>query len=228
MIDKPFDEFGKDKSRKDILNVYCKTCCKEIRATKKDYTREYNAEYRHKNSDKLREQGKIWREHNKDVIKKKKGEYYIKHKNEIALYNKEYYQNNRDRCLEKNYAYRQTNKESCLKISRNWKKNNPEKVREYNRRRRAKKVAVDENYTKEDKEFTLNIFNHRCFNCGDNKNLQIDHHYALSKGNALTRNNAVLLCRKCNQSKGNKTPEDFYTQDKLDILNVLLNKKLLK
>ncbi|MFA5024287.1 MAG: HNH endonuclease [Patescibacteria group bacterium] len=71
-------------------------------------------------------------------------------------------------------------------------------------------MGINECYTNNDKQTTLKIFNYRCANCQTKKNLGIDHHHPLSKGNPLTLQNAVPLCAKCNSSKNNKNPEDFY------------------
>lgn len=59
-----------------------------------------------------------------------------------------------------------------------------------------------------------NKFNNKCFKCGSNKNLHIDHHVPKSKGGADDIKNYVLLCAKCNglSGKGVKTPEEFYTE----------------
>jgi len=76
-------------------------------------------------------------------------------------------------------------------------------------------MAVRENYTAEDEAITLKAFNNRCFNCGSNKNLTIDHHRPISKGNPLTLINAVVLCQSCNSSKSDKDPKEFYTRRQL-------------
>lgn len=79
------------------------------------------------------------------------------------------------------------------------------------RKRRALQACVSEIYTRTDELFTRALFNNKCANCGSNTQLCIDHHRALSKGYALTRTNAVLLCKNCNSKKGAKMPADFYT-----------------
>jgi len=72
--------------------------------------------------------------------------------------------------------------------------------------------------------FIYNQFNNKCFRCGSDIKLNIDHHYPLSKGNPLTRNNAVLLCRKCNNLKYNKDPEEFYSFLQILELTIIYNK----
>ncbi len=43
-----------------------------------------------------------------------------------------------------------------------------------------------------------------CAKCGSTHNLEFDHIYPHSKGGGNTKDNIQLLCRKCNQKKGNK------------------------
>ena len=73
-------------------------------------------------------------------------------------------------------------------------------------------------YTKQDEQYTYELFDGVCYNCGAKEDLCIDHNYPLSRGYALTRKNAVLLCRSCNSSKLDKLPKYFYTNEKLQIL----------
>lgn len=92
------------------------------------------------------------------------------------------------------------------------------------RKHRAAKLLVNENYTFIHKKITLKSFNNKCANCGKRKKLTIDHHRPLSKGNPLTLSNAVPLCCNCNSSKGNRRPEKFYGIKKCK----MLDKKLIK
>jgi len=90
------------------------------------------------------------------------------------------------------------------------------------RRRRAKKLELNEVYTEEDQAFTFNLFKGKCAVCGSTERLEIDHWRALSKGNPLTRKNAVLLCKPCNCSKGNKEPEKHFATNIVDRINITL------
>jgi len=105
-----------------------------------------------------------------------------------------------------------------LEQSKMWRSKNADKIKQNNRKRRAMKQQVREIFTVEDEAFISDVFNHECFNCGTNTNLGIDHVRPLSKGNALTRKNACVLCNPCNASKGNREPEDFYDALKLSEL----------
>ena len=91
------------------------------------------------------------------------------------------------------------------------------------RRRRDRKNKLDIHYSINDEKITRQIFNNRCFKCQSYDYLQIDHHYPLSRGYALSCHNAVLLCKFCNSSKGNKNPENFYSSQELCVLELVLN-----
>lgn len=51
--------------------------------------------------------------------------------------------------------------------------------------------------------------NHRCVYCGSTRKLTIDHVLPRSRGGKNTYLNCVTACVKCNQSKGDKTPEEW-------------------
>jgi hypothetical protein len=68
-------------------------------------------------------------------------------------------------------------------------------------------------------------FGNRCFKCGANEKpkqeigkppvLCLDHHIPMALVGHLVPGNIVALCRKCNNAKLDKAPEEFYTQDEL-------------
>ena len=139
----------------------------------------------------------------KECDRKKVRAYYKKHAKEMNRYSRQWYKDNIDRV-------------------RKWKKDNKESQDEYKRisrrKRRALKLKIEENYTKEDERYTRSLFNNCCANCGSTDNLTIDHHYPLSEGNALTRSNAVVLCGCCNSRKHTKQPQDFYSPEVLQFI----------
>ncbi len=49
---------------------------------------------------------------------------------------------------------------------------------------------------------------HTCQYCGSTHNLTLDHVVPLSKGGSHTWDNVVTACERCNQRKGNRTPEE--------------------
>lgn len=93
---------------------------------------------------------------------------------------------------------------------------------QYVRRRRELKRHIDMNYSAIDERMTRILFGNLCFKCESKNDLQIDHHYPLSKGFGLSLDNAVLLCGYCNNSKNDSLPEKFYSQEQFERLNYLL------
>jgi len=144
--------------------------------------------------------------------------WYEENSEKAAANSKAYYQENiealKDQMKAYSKVYRAKNKEEIAA----WSKENPEKCRQYSRKRRAMKELVNENYKKEDEAYTLRLFDHACFNCGCTENLAIDHYRPLSKGNPLTRTNAIILCKSCNSSKGSKDPEQFFSEEQTTII----------
>ena len=116
---------------------------------------------------------------------------------------------------------------SCEKlIGQEYCKNNPESTHKRSRTRRARIKKINEIYTCADEKYTKLLFNNTCVNCGSTERLCIDHHYPLAKGYALSKTNATLLCRSCNASKGAKLPTEFYSPDKLQLINTKLRQSL--
>ena len=208
--EKPISEFslslGKPRS-------YCKACARIMKAA-------WNA----KNKDKVSEYNKQYHIDNREQRNKRQREYAKK--NNIKSdkeYLKQYYQENKTEIRQKQAAYRRENIQKIREQQREYQKSNPNKFKASRHRRRAKKLELDESFTSNDIKLTFELFNNSCYNCGSTENLQIDHHYPLKMNTPLFHGNAVILCSKCNQSKGAKKPEDFYDQHKYDALTVYLS-----
>ena len=139
---------------------------------------------------------KTGQEKNKITVKK----YYLEHKQKIREYHRQYMQ-----------------EPSRILSERS-------RQREKRRQRSALKRQLKESYTIQDEAYTISLFNHCCANCGSTDRLQIDHHNPLSKGNVLSKNNAVVLCISCNSGKRDKLPEEFYTPEKLQWITEKLSK----
>jgi len=93
--------------------------------------------------------------------------------------------------------------------------------RKFVRTRRARKLKVNERYTTLDEKYTKLLFNNECAICKSTEKLCIDHWYPLDKGYALSRTNAVLLCRKCNRNKSNYFPNECLP---IETVNLIENK----
>lgn len=193
----------------------CKSCASKTSIVWREKNKEkrslYNKEWYRRNlkenREKKRESSRVWKKNNPDKVKK---------------YNKKYYAKN-DR-TEYTDQWRKNNPDKIKANMRRWTKNNPEKARENARKRRDKKKSIGELFTVKMENITKEAFNNRCFNCSAIEKLCADHHRPLSKENALSLSNAVLLCKSCNSSKKNKDPEEFYGEERCKQLDEKLKK----
>ena len=194
-------------------------------------------EYRLKNKTKIANKKRQDYVANREERKKKRRNKYWEDVEKSRAYDREYYKNNREDRLETakrtkdpikvneaSARWRNNHKEQMNLIRKKWADENPEKVSEIRRRRRAKEAEVEENYTPKMEQITRKAFRNKCYNCGSDDDLCIDHHRPLTKGHALTISNAVVLCRVCNGSKSDRNPEDFYGLKKCEALDKKLNK----
>ena len=106
--EKPFSEFGRDRSTKDGYCYCCKVCKKENR----DRIRE-------------RERKRKYRQENKDLIREYSRKYYQENKEKLLEYCRKYRQENKDLIRERDRKYRQENKDRIRECSRKYHKNLP-------------------------------------------------------------------------------------------------------
>ena len=158
----------------------------------------------------------------RDCNKASNKAWYKENKEEKLANGKKYRDSHKEETAARMRVYCEANKERRAAYGKAWAKANPDKKREAVRKRRAMKELVNENYTKEDEAYTMDLFDNMCYNCDSTDNLHIDHHKPLSRGNPLTRDNAVVLCGSCNSSKGTKSPSEFYSLGDLNLLSAIL------
>ena len=68
----------------------------------------------------------------------------------------------------------------------------------------------------------LALFDSKCFLCGATENLHIDHHVPFKRGGHLVSGNLSVLCRRCNSTKGDLSPDLFYVPEELERIKPLL------
>ena len=84
-------------------------------------------------------------------------------------------------------------------------------MREYVKKRKAlKKGANIADFTNEQWEALKDKYRYCCFYCGNKPDrLEQDHVIPLSRGGDHTKSNIVPACPFCNNSKNNKTLEEY-------------------
>jgi 5-methylcytosine-specific restriction endonuclease McrA len=233
-IEKPFDSFHKNRTKKDLLAFMCKLC--KV-ANDKSYASE--------NKERLSIQGKIYRAENAERISlqrknayaedpKKHNErtlaHYHANKEKINASTKIYREKNADAIRQRtreNYAansevYRERQKANRLRDpekhrekSRLYKLANPDVVAAGNRKRKAMKKGATGTHTACD---VMSIFDGQrglCANCKKKlfrsgaKKFHVDHVMPLAKGGSNDKYNLQLLCPSCNLSKHSKDPIDW-------------------
>jgi len=88
----------------------------------------------------------------------------------------------------------------------------PDDVTQYVTSRIRRKAYKKNNHnilTRRGWELVKEYFNNRCAYCGrDNVQLEREHIIPVSKGGELVVENIVPACRRCNNKKGDRTPEE--------------------
>ena len=141
-IEKPFEEFYKNKARYDGYCGYCKECDNEK-------GKKYHSLNRHKR--------KEYRERNKERINFKKREYYLKNKEYINKIDKEYRQKNNTKIKEYQKEYRDANKEKRKIEGKKYWIDNKEKINEQRKEYRVNNKEKIQKYHREYYKIKLKI-----------------------------------------------------------------------
>jgi 5-methylcytosine-specific restriction endonuclease McrA len=221
----PLDAFGKKtgrNARKDGTRSRCKSCeslasklyAANNRATINSAKREWAAKnpdkkaamdkrYREKYSEKIAAKHKDWQEKNKSHIREYRRNLPQEKKEAKKLSDRLYGKSNRDKNITATRKYRAAHPDRVKQISKRYRDTHPEVMALKSMKRRALKQQNGIFFirTKE----LINIYNSKCFYCGDTSNIEADHIIAISRGGQHSVGNLVAACRNCNSSKGAKT-----------------------
>lgn len=207
-IEKPLDDFHKNKSQKDGLQSYCKTCMKIDR--------------------------KAYIESNPDKIREYKKKYILENQEKVKQYSISRYANNLEREKSRSLAYKLANPEK-VKYSQQkyyiansekrkaytaeWRLKNPGAGTVFSRNRRAAERKATGKHGREDIRLIFSQQRGLCANCsaslvrsGRGK-YHVDHIVPLAKGGSNDRYNLQCLCPDCNMRKRDKDPFDWANQN---------------
>lgn len=188
---KELGEYQKHKAGLGGMSSTCK-CCRRG--------------YYNENKDKFAERYEL----NRYSIRQQQRIYYESNKERFQKYAKEYYVENKEHNREYNENYRKLNKEYYTVYKRNWRRNNPEKDVLISQRRRARKISLIDDLTKDELEFTLDYFG-GCALTGDTEGLHLDHVVAISTGNGgTTLGNMIPLRADLNISKSDNNIFEWF------------------
>ena len=129
---------------------------------------------------------------------------YHKDKPDYLEYAKQQYKKNIDY-----YKQRyQNNKKEMLAYHKRWYRNNTQRVRELERKYRARKREAEGNFLESEFQYLLYQYDYKCAMCGRDLSPKIthrDHIVPLSRGGSNDITNIQPLCETCNLSKHTKT-----------------------
>lgn len=90
-----------------------------------------------------------------------------------------------------------------------WNDNHRDKLRLKVSKRRARLADVDDGFTIEDWNKTLETFGNKCVYCESRDTPTIDHWIPLARGGRHHIGNIVPACKSCNYKKKDKLPQNF-------------------
>ena len=152
--EKPLDDFNKSKTGINGKQSWCKSCKHENHIVNREHRLSI-----------MKDRYNALPEEDKNERRKVFKNYYYSNKERIIKQHKEYVKDNIDKVKEYHKEYRKKHIKHLNHMANlRWRK------------RRAFKRSVNESYTKEDEQYTLDLFNRSCVNCGSTENLCIDHH----------------------------------------------------
>ena len=209
---KPRVNFGRAKERWDGLKSQCRDCYRRYCEANKGAIAEQQRQYYQQNREAKLEHRRQYYEANREKALEQRRQHYEANREAVKEGVRQYYRANKESRLEQKRQYYEANREKVLEQKRQYSQTPEGRAadRKSKRKRRALKRAVQENFTAEDEAFVFERDGHKCVDCGITnqehlaqfgQRLHIDHVLPLSKGHALTRENAALRCRSCNSRK---------------------------
>jgi len=121
---RPISEYHKDISKKDGLNVWCRSCYSE-------YRRRYYLS--HKKD--IKSYSKDYHKHHASEIRKRQRKRYMENIDRERERNRKWYATNRDRVISHNREYRRKHRERLARYARKYVRRNRKHLNEYRRRK---------------------------------------------------------------------------------------------
>jgi hypothetical protein len=121
-IEKQFEQFYKDNSKKSGFSSRCIECISKLRIENKEKRKEIDRRHYLKNKENIRKRINKWNEENKEKRKEIDRRHYLKNKENIRKRNNKWNQENKEKISEKTKIYFQENKEYYNEIRRNRRK----------------------------------------------------------------------------------------------------------
>lgn len=184
----PLSAFGKNRSRKDGLHVYCRPCQNERSRLWVEANQKRRQEIVAKSNESRRELNRQWRLDNREALRAKKRQEYVQKKDEYLRRARESYRRNPE-------AY----KRRAVEHQRLHVDEKRRRTLDYRARLlRARRSIVS---TRD----IAKITRASCTYCGSSERITVDHVIPLSRGGLHSIGNLTPACLSCNASKGAQT-----------------------
>lgn len=105
-VEKPLEEFNKQKNGKFGRMSQCKACMAEYREANREKISEYDRRYYEENLEKISERHRRYREANREKLVEKQRKYREENREKISAYRRRYYGENREKFREYSRRYR--------------------------------------------------------------------------------------------------------------------------
>lgn len=206
---KPIELFSKNKSEKDGRNPRCKACVAKYYAANTEAICKRVKAFREANPEIIRQRKKAYREANAEYIREWKKAHYQANREEILAQQREYYVANAERIRARVRNYVAVNRDLVLGRKREWYKAHPHHSRIAWHRRRARIKGNGGTFTRAERQAMEIAQQGFCAYCKRLEKLTIDHIIPLDQGGRHDASNICLACARCNNSKNNRTPEQW-------------------
>lgn len=200
--EKPFQDFPKNRSKKDGFNGWCKSCSSE-----------YHKEWRASNLEKTQSYSAEWYARNKESVKSRSKQWYIDNIERATQSRAQWSAANRDKVNEYSRRWHAANKEKSNAAVKRWRINNHDRAMFHVERRRQRKANAPGNGVSPEQWAAMLVdFNGTCAYCNTPYDKPImEHMDPLSTGGAHDISNVVPVCNDCNARKGTLTVLEFLT-----------------
>jgi len=206
--EKPLTEFHKDSSKKDGMQIHCKSCRKQHYQENREHRLDYFKRYRQENREQRSEYNRQWRQENREQMLDYFKRYRQENREQRLEYEKHYRRENRDYFK----RYRQENREQRSEYNRQWRQENREKVAALRSRRRALKRNSVPDFLKDcpaEKQRLVQIHKLRdLLTEATGTEHHVDHIWPLSKGGPHWSGNLQIITAEENLSKGDSMCEE--------------------
>lgn len=225
---KPLELFNSNKTSKDGKTSYCKEChvqhsrqwyhgnkekAKVSRKAWKDANREKNAEdcrrWRESNKDRVQASREKWAARNPDLAREVKKNWRQLNKDKMREAGRNWRKKNKAKAYELSKRWRENNKEKRRAIVQRWQERNPDAKRIRENIRRGRKNRAAGSFTPEQWIARLRYFGERCYYCGSQGKMTMDHRIPISRGGSNWPSNLVPACLSCNCKKSSKTEFEY-------------------